>query len=378
MEGRSEALVPLQPQHPARLLDILAEGEINRALITWVVLIVVAGCTSTASPVATSPPSPSASTLPRASASSPMSIVPWSSATPEPFVTPAPTNAPAANGCKVEDVSASAGLGGASGSMLGWVLLWNTSREPCALTGQLSVAIFDGPGHRLKIKGIPDPDPVAGPIVLPASQSAPVLGRDPQAGLASVEFQWSNWCATPPRGPLSLAITLPEGGVLDTPVVEIGSEAPRCDVSSADSTVSIGPLGVTPGPAPSDPPPVPAEALRVALVVADHATAGQTLHYVAILTNPTSNPIALSPCPAYQERINAAGGGVVADYVLDCSPAPTIGAGASVSFAMELAVPASLQAFDGAALVWTLDPYVSEGGAPRPPNVKLPIRIVEP
>jgi hypothetical protein len=177
---------------------------------------------------------------------------------------------------------------------------------------------------------------------------------------------------------LSLAITLPEGGVVHTSVLAMGAETPRCDTPSAGSSVTVGALGVTPGPAPTDPPAVPAETLVVALEVPDHATAGQTLRYVAILTNPTSNPIALSPCPAYQERINGTGAGVVADYILDCASAPTIAAGASVRFAMELIIPASLPASDVAAIVWSLDPYHSEGWTPRPPVMKLPIRIVSP
>jgi hypothetical protein len=45
---------------------------------------------------------------------------------------------------------------------------------------------------------------------------------------------------------------------------------------------------------------------------------------------------------------------------------------------MELDIPASLPASDDAAIVWSLDPYYSEGFPPRSPAQKLRIRIVSP
>ena len=348
-----------------------------RARVAWSVLLIVAGCTSGAGPTATTivRSLPSASSSPSATPSS--TVIPWSPETPDPFVTPAPAKLPDAAPCRVDQVSAGlAGWQGATGSMVGGFLLWNTSRQPCRLAGRPSVAILDAAGHRLSVTDLPAPSPTAQPLVLPADQPTPVLHAEATEGLALVTLQWFNWCGVPPIGPLSLAIELPEGGVLRTPVVMGG--IPRCDAPSGGSSISVGAFDATPGPSPTDPPAVPAEALKVSLEVPDHATAGQALHYVVILTNPTSNPIALSPCPAYQERINTQGGGVVADYVLDCAPAPTIAPGASVRFAMELNIPAPLPASDDAALVWSLDPYYSEGFPPRSPMQKLRIRIVSP
>ncbi len=135
------------------------------------------------------------------------------------------------------------------------------------------------------------------------------------------------------------------------------------------------PYEATTGPSPTEPPPVPPESLSLALEMPDHAVADRTLHYVAILTNPTSAPIALEPCPTYQERLNARGGSVVGEYVLACSTVPVLAPGASVPFAMELEVPGTLPSDSTAAIVWSLDPYHAQGFPPRPPELKVPIRI---
>jgi hypothetical protein len=352
---------------------------VPRLRLAWAILIVIAGCTPGVSEASSNPGTDTSSVAasPTKSTGPTADIVPWSSETPQPFITPAPAAPSDAAACAVDQVSAGvAGWQGATGSMLGGFLIWNTSGEPCRLTGRPSIAIRDATGHRLAVTNIPAPEPPLRPIVLPANQPAPVLFEEAPGGLAQVTIQWFNWCGADPAEPMSLAITLPEGGVLQTPVVMGG--VPRCDEASTGSSVSVAAFGATPGPSPSDPAAVPAEALKVALEVPDQATAGQTLHYVIALTNPTASAIGLRPCPAYMERVNAVGGGVAVDYLLDCAGVPTIAPGASVRFAMELDIPASMPSSDEAAIVWSLDPYFSEGFAPRPPAAKQQIRIVAP
>lgn len=340
-------------------------------------LLLVAGCSAGASPSASNQATWPAFASPMPSAPASPAIVAWSSATPLPYITPAPTLPPEASPCQADQVSAGlAGWQGATGSMLGGFLIWNTSAEPCRLAGRPSVAIFDQAGHRLKVTDVPFPSTAVEPIVLLADQPVPVLNEEAPEGLGTVTVQWFNWCVTSPIEPLSLVITLPSGGVLHAPVVMGGT--PRCDAPSAGSTMSVGNFDVTAGPSPSDPPTIPAEGLKVTLEVPDRATVGQTLYYVVILTNPTTSPIDLRPCPAYVERINSVGDWVVADYILDCIGVPRIAPGVSVRFAMELDLPASLPPSDKAAIVWSLDPFYSEGFPPRGPAIKVPIRIVAP
>lgn len=350
-----------------------------RLRLAWAILIVIGGCSSSVSQASSKPGPGTASAVaaPTQNTAPSADIVPWSSETPQPFITPAPTEPPDAAACRVDQVSAGvAGWQGATGSMAGGFLIWNTSQEPCRLAGRPSIAIRDASGQELAVTNVPAPEPPVLPIVLPAKQPAPVLFEEAPAGLAQVTIQWFNWCGADPAEPMSLAITLPEGGVLQAPVVMGG--VPRCDEASTGSSLSVAAFDAAPGPSPSDPPAVPAEALEVSLEVPDQATAGQTLHYVVVLTNPTTSPIDLRPCPAYMERVNAPGGGVAVDYILDCAGVPTIAPGATIRFAMQLDIPASIPASDEAAIVWSLDPFSSEGFPPRPPDVKQQIRIVVP
>jgi hypothetical protein len=156
------------------------------------------------------------------------------------------------------------------------------------------------------------------------------------------------------------------------------TSAPRCDDPTSPSTLTVSPFKATPGPEPTDPPTVPAEGLRLALEVPDHATAGETLRYLAALTNPTSGAIALAPCPAYRETLASSGAPLVEEHLLNCDAIPSIGPGQTVRFAMVLDIPASQLPTEKAAVVWELDPSYGEGLPPRSPAQKAPIRIVAP
>lgn len=344
------------------------------------VAILVASCTATASVPATRPATAPTSPSPEPQTSEAAAIVPWSSETPAPVAPPTPTPVLDAPACRADQLDAGdAGWAGATGSLLGGFLIWNTSSEPCRLEGRPSVGIVDAAGRPLDVTAVPAPSPSARPILLGPRQPVPLLNHEAPGGLASETLQWFNWCGPSPKQPLSLTVTLPEDGVLHVPVVFFGGGGtPRCDAPTARSEMTVAAFDETPGPSPTEPPSVPAESLRLTLVVPDHAVAGQTLDYVAILTNQTADPIALDPCPSYEERINARGGPVVAYYVLACATVPVIAPGASVRFAMELDLPATLPPDDSAALVWALDPYHGQGFAPRPPEQKVPIRVVAP
>jgi hypothetical protein len=343
------------------------------------VAVLVAGCMAAANVPPTSSAIVGGSSSPdELQPSQADAIIPWSSETPAPFPTPMPTPVLDAPTCRVGQlVGGDAGWEGATGSLLGGFLIWNTSGEPCRLEGGPSVKIVDAAGRPIDVTAVADSSPSARPIVLRARQPVPVLFEEAPIGLASVRLQWFNWCGPAPKEPLRLLATLPGGGVLRVPVV-FGGGTPRCDASTAPSMLSVAPFEETPGPSPTDPPAVPAESLRLVLELPDHAVAGQTLHYVAILTNPTAAPVVLNPCPVYQERLNAEGGSVIREYVLACATMPVIAPGASARFAMDLDVPSSLKSDGGAAIVWSLDPYHSLGFPPRSPAQKVPIRIVAP
>jgi Protein of unknown function (DUF4232) len=358
-----------------------------RIALGWSVVL-IAGCVAPAQAPTTGPagakpsgsPSPTLTTAPSEAVAA---MVPWSSATPPaPPATPPATLAPDAPICRANELAGGAGWGGATGSLLGGLLVWNASASPCRLDGVPSIAILDATGRALKVKEATAPGSPAGPIVLGPLQPAPVLNQEAPAGLASDTFQWFNWCAPAPVGPLRLAVTLPAGGVLTVPVKSNGSTggptSPRCDEAAAPSTMTVSAFEATPGPSPSEPPAVPAESLRLALEVPDEATTGTALKYVVALTNPTAGAISLTPCPAYRESLVTPSGQFSVDYLLDCTEAPSIGPGQTVRFAIELQVPRAQPPTDQAALIWELDPYYSEGFLARQPAQKVVVRIVTP
>ena len=189
------------------------------------VVFLVAGCLATGGTKGGSPATTGllASPTPTPSSQGVAAIVPWSSATPAPPPTPTAPPTPDAPTCRADQLAAGdAGWGGATGSLLGGFLVWNTSASPCRLLGSPSVVIVDGAGRSLKVADVTVPNPSAKPIVLGPRQSAPAFGLEPASGLASETLQWFNWCGASPKGPLSLAVTLPEGGVLHLPVVVNG------------------------------------------------------------------------------------------------------------------------------------------------------------
>jgi hypothetical protein len=346
------------------------------------VVLLVTGCVAgRVAPVTNGPTALPMSAAMTPSSSPGVGIVPWSSETPAPPLLPIATPIPEAAACRLDQLAAgNAGWGGATGSLLGGFLVWNPGGLPCLLQGVPVVAIIDAAGRPLKVSAAAAPSPPAQEIVLASRQPAPVLNREPPRGLASETLQWFNWCGAAPQGPLSLAVTLPGGGMLRLPIVFAGggTSAPRCDDPAAPSTMTVSPFEETPGPSPTEPPAVPAEGLRLALEVPDEASAGGALHYIALLTNPTASAIPLSPCPAYRESLVTPTGQLTDDYVLDCLAMPWIGPGETQRFAMVLEIPPSQLPTANAALVWELDPYYSEGFLARGPAQKVAFRIVAP
>jgi hypothetical protein len=240
-----------------------------------IVVLVVAGCVGEAassSPL-TSVPGTAAPT------GTSVSIVPWSWATPAPFVTPPATPVPSGATCRADQLR----IGGASWigpsesmeSMMGSFSIWNVSGEPCLLEGTPTVAVLDARRHDLHVRNTPFSDFRAQPIVLPAHETgaAAFLETRP-TGMGYVLTQWWSLCATAvAKGPLELVVMLPQGGALRTPVGSGSSGStgsygsiPPC-VAAEGSSFAVGPFQQVPPPAPTEPPAIPAESLRLALEV---------------------------------------------------------------------------------------------------------------
>lgn len=319
----------------------------------------------------------SASSEPSAAAG--IGLVPWSSETPGP---PAPsasaTEIPTAPACEPGQLGIGhAGWQGATGSLAGGFAIWNTGATPCILDGVPGIEILDGHSRPLQVIAGGAPDEPRQPVLLAPGQVEPNDDADLPVGTASAFIWWSNWCGDPPDGPVRLRVALPDGRALGT-VPFARPFLPRCDAPSSGSVLSIGPFEAVPGPDPTEPPALPAETLHLALELPARATIGEPLHYVAVLSNETASAVSLAPCPVYMERLNTRGQPIVARFVLNCEPSRVIEPGQALRFEMVMELPPSLQPTNDAALVWALDPYGSQGFAPRSPEAKLPIALVAP
>ena len=84
-------------------------------------------------------------------------------------------------------------------------------------------------------------------------------------------------------------------------------------------------------------PPV-ASPLRVSLAVPASAHPGDQVVYTVTITNASSTPYRLDPCPTYTQVVKPS----VGDYYLNCDAVSVIDGGRSVAFEMRIALPANI------------------------------------
>lgn len=84
--------------------------------------------------------------------------------------------------------------------------------------------------------------------------------------------------------------------------------------------------------------------LKATMQVPATVAAGQTFSYVVTLTNPTMKPIALSPCPAYDEGWKPISSTPVLHrtYRLNCAAHPVLQPREAVAYAMHMVAPVRL------------------------------------
>ncbi len=293
--------------------------------------------------------------------------IPWIDASPAPLVTPSQTPVASVSlgtpDCAPGDLVAQAHYQGATGSMLGSVIVTNHGGRSCALSLVPVLRVIGSEAGPLPVEPSPyPPEPAASgqPTASPVPSAARLL-LTPGAS-ASALFQWFNWCGTRSIGDVSFRIVL-SAGTLEAAVTgprQPGqtpyalSEVPRCDFPSGRSTISIEPFQLLP-PASASPSPDPLASLRASLSLPSTGIAGQALRYVVRLTNPGPQAVTLDPCPSYVEALAPPAGGLPAkeDHLLNCAAVGEIGAGSSVDFEMVLQVPAGEPA-GSATVTWML------------------------
>jgi hypothetical protein len=105
----------------------------------------------------------------------------------------------------------------------------------------------------------------------------------------------------------------------------------------------------------------PLDQLTGTVAVAETANRGAVLHYTVTITNPTGAPVSLASCPSYTQSLYDDGKLISNTLRLNCgATGAQIGANSSVTYEMQLAIPASLPA-GGAKLSWNLQNGPSVG-----------------
>jgi hypothetical protein len=257
---------------------------------------------------------------------------------------PAAHAAPAARACAAADVQVTVGPAGAyRGQATQEIRIANTGSEACHLPGF--------PGVQLQPAN-------EAPQTVGASELAPQLASTPlelapgEEAIVLLGTPGSCEAANGPARKVSrrLQLALPGGGVKALDGVHIDTLCGRATVMRFERVQSEGAARAMAMQAAGA-----ISQLTGAISAPDEAGRGAVLRYTVTLTNPTASPVSLAACPAYTQSLYADGKSTDSTMRLNCGGAGgQIPAHASVSFDMQVPVPASLAAGSG-KLSWKLD-----------------------
>jgi hypothetical protein len=269
--------------------------------------------------------------------------IPWIDTAAPPFQTPtaspAPLPATDARPCRADDVTANFGGGnGAGGHLITYVQFRNVSQTTCVLKGYPDVTASE--------PGLPD---VAGTNGSFFQGPRDVTANMPPGQQTLLGLETDTYCDARPGGGGGnpayhhVTISLPGGGG----IVSLDRQPGGFDVTCGLHLTRFA----VPQPEPSEPHD-PLTDLTVSLETPPTVNAGDTLTYVADLTNPTDGPISLSPCPGYIQ--SARSPTPVKDlYALNCVPVGAIAAHGTVRFEMRMQIPADTPA-GSLTIFWNL------------------------
>jgi hypothetical protein len=145
-----------------------------------------------------------------------------------------PYRSSAVSPCRTSNLQASAGLQGATGSLIGAVTIENVGRTACTVEGRPRISVLAG-GRPLSVHELPKPPSWDGQLV-PAGY--PRLLVTPRGRVEARVF-WSNWCGRA-TGSLTVLVDLPHrAGSLTTP---LAAGTPSCDNPQTPSTLRVEPF----------------------------------------------------------------------------------------------------------------------------------------
>ena len=298
---------------------------------------------------------PSASSA--ASAAKTADTVPWSDRTDvEPWVWPAPAARVRTTACRgaalrLDEVNSD----GATGHLGLWVRLVNRGTARCTIAG-FPVLSAVSVGRRVTLH------PERATWFRDGTQERPATIDPGESAMTVVETSQTCEPQSSPTSYAALVLALPDGTRFPTGR-DLSTTCPlRLDDWSRSNSGYVEPPARYPG-------------LSARLETPDQAVPGTRLRYVVILANQGHYPVALGPCPGYDQTLApltrtslAAGKPIVHGlWRLRCDAVPTIPPGASVRFKMELPVPDT----DASELLltWGLHDQIDLGG-----QVWLPVR----
>jgi len=252
--------------------------------------------------------------------------------------------APGVRACAAADVKVTAGQAGAwRGQATQEIRIANTGLEACHLPGFPTVQL--------------QPTNEA-PQTVGASEQAPEL-QSTRLELAPGEeivvlLGTPGTCeaANRPERKVSkrLQLALPGGGLKTVDGVHVDTLCGRATVmrfERVQSEANARAVAMKVGGAVSQ--------LTGSISAPDEASRGGLLRYTVTLSNPTASPVSLSACPSYTQSVWAKGKSSDTTLRLNCAAAGgQIPANGSVSFDMQVAVPAELAAGNG-KLSWKLE-----------------------
>lgn len=247
-----------------------------------------------------------------------------------------------------------AGTGGT-----GTITLRNTGRRACRLTGRPDVRVVGAPyAVAQHLQRLPASAPTFPDIRPPANT---LLALRPQQ-TAALGIEWSNWCPPRPRKPgaaqvppRSVQVRLPaNGGAIDVDY----NAVPDCTAPGQPSTIGVRPF--VPCPLPPSRPWTSVRVTATIVPLGDALTGkrGQSARYGVRLHNGSRTTVRFQPCPMLVQVLEPAG--TPEAHQLNCAAAGPLRPGASVTFEMRIAVPASAPVGKN-GLFWELDPTGAQG-----------------
>lgn len=205
-----------------------------------------------------------------------------------------------------------------NGAVAGYLMIENAGRRACDLPSPSAVTARTQTGAQVPFD--------VGRL------AAPAVTLDP-GDRVQVQVSSPYDCGKPLARSVAFGFTFPTG-TLRVPGARM---AVQCGGSLVDFS---GRDGAGPAPDTTSTPPTSRLEARISRVP-DTISPDHSVSYAVTLTNPTSTPIPLAQCPAYQEGIKGRPS-TVQTYQLNCGPVSRIDPHTSVGFAMHLPLPPRL------------------------------------